>query len=262
MVKERAGDRQIALRTHGQRLGGHAPVGRKPVAAHRLGDAAGEPRPPEAVAAPEVAQVLLDRELVVEGELLGDVADLGAHLGLGLAKIPAHDLDLSARRRKKAAEHAEGRGLARAVGPEQAEDLSALHVKGRVSDRHEAAERARKIARADRHVARIKPPRIVGVGRCGRGVVGAHGLHREGEERIGVLHARRTFENVEVGNGPRLVPAKREFDLALGEFAGVRGVEQQVDAAVAGDGVEKDRLFGGGRNLEHHAARERLPLGV
>ena len=210
MVKKRAGDRQIALRTHGQRLGRHAPVGRKPVAAHRLGDAAGEPRTPEAVASPEVAQVLLDRELVVEGELLGDVADLGAHLGLGLAKIPAHDLDLAARRRKKAAEHAEGRGLARAVGAEQTEDLSALHVKGRVSDRH----------------------------------------------------ARRTFENVEVGNGPRLVPAKREFDLALGEFAGVGGVEQQVDAAVAGDGVEKDRLFGGRRNLEHHAARERLPLGV
>ena len=50
MVKKRAGDRQIALRTHGQRLGRHAPVGRKPVAAHRLGDAAVDEKTKDQVA--------------------------------------------------------------------------------------------------------------------------------------------------------------------------------------------------------------------
>ena len=49
-------------------------------------------------------------------------------------------MQCAAARRKQAAQHAEGGGLAGAVGPEQAEDLAAAHLEVDVVDGGEGAE--------------------------------------------------------------------------------------------------------------------------
>ena len=72
---------------------------------------------------PGVAQVLLDGELDVERARLEDDAGLLADLPGFLGDIEAADGGRAARRNHECREDAEERGLAAAIGAEQAEDL-------------------------------------------------------------------------------------------------------------------------------------------
>ena len=64
---------------------------------------------------------------------------------------PQH-FDLACGRRQQAAQHADGGGLAGAVGPEEAVDVRARHVEVDVVDRDQGAEALGQAARADREV--------------------------------------------------------------------------------------------------------------
>src|SRR5438093_2740063 len=86
------------------------------------------------------AQVLLDREVAIEPEGLRHVADDGLDpLGLAGDVDPA-DRGRPLGRREQAAQHADGRGLARAVGAEDAEDLAGGDVERDAVHRREVAE--------------------------------------------------------------------------------------------------------------------------
>ena len=95
---------------------------------------------PDAIDAAEEAQVLDHREVVVERELLRHVADVLAH-PLGLARdVEARDGRSSAARPQEAAQHADGRRFARAVGAEEADDLAPPRLEAHVVDGDEIAE--------------------------------------------------------------------------------------------------------------------------
>jgi hypothetical protein len=123
-MQHRAGQRQALLPAAGQLAcqklflaleGGHA---------ERPGLALGQRRAAQAVDATEEAQVLAHAEVVVQAEALAHVADPALH-GLGVARdVDAQDVGAAARRRQQTAQHPDRRRLARAVGPEEAEDLA------------------------------------------------------------------------------------------------------------------------------------------
>src|SRR6185437_599712 len=73
-------------------------------------------------------QILAHREVLIQREALRHVADLALDL-VGIAPdVIAEAGTLAAIRRQQSAEHADGRGLAAAVGPEEAVDRAALHL--------------------------------------------------------------------------------------------------------------------------------------
>ncbi len=86
------------------------------------------------------AEILGRRQFLVEGELLGHVADHALDpLGLPEDVDPRH-LAPAGGRAQDAAEHADRRGLARSVGAEKTEDLAPLHRKGDPVHRDEVTE--------------------------------------------------------------------------------------------------------------------------
>ena len=104
----------------------------------------------ESVDAAEEADVLIDRQQLVEREPLRHVADPPLD-AFGIARdVDAADDAPSRGRRQQAAQHADGRGLAGAVAAEEAEDLAAPHVEADAIDGDELAEAARQIAHLDR----------------------------------------------------------------------------------------------------------------
>ena len=101
------------------------------------------------VDAREKVEVLVDREVVVERELLGHVAELLADvLGAQLTDL-ARQAHLARARFQQAAEHLDGGRLARAVGAEQAVDLAVTDLQVDALDRLEVAEGLTQDARAD-----------------------------------------------------------------------------------------------------------------
>jgi hypothetical protein len=86
------------------------------------------------------AQVLLDGQVLVQAEALGHVADaLLDALGLG-RDVEADDGAAATRRIQDPAEHPDRRGFSGSVGPEDAEDLAALHRERHVAHGDEVAE--------------------------------------------------------------------------------------------------------------------------
>jgi hypothetical protein len=73
-------------------------------------------------------QVLAHREVLIQGKALGHVADQALDLVGVAADVVAEAGALAAVRREQTAEHADGRGLAASVGPEEAVDGAALHL--------------------------------------------------------------------------------------------------------------------------------------
>ena len=149
LVQERGGERH-ALPLAGREGLGHrsARSDSNPRRAASVRDPLLQPRGLEAVDRAEEAQVLLDREVEVERELLAHVAEAP----LPLLGVPGHvetaEADGRARARlEQAREHPDRRRLARAVGPEEAEDAAAGHVEADGVDGREVAEAARQPAR-------------------------------------------------------------------------------------------------------------------
>ena len=108
-------------------------------------------------------QVLFRRQLDVDALLLEDDADAAAHQGRLARHVVAHDQGASARGHHQGRENAEGRGLAAAVGAEQAEDLGGTHVEGNASQRGSISVLVAEVLELD-HRRRG----ITGVGRHGR----------------------------------------------------------------------------------------------
>ena len=101
-----------------------------------------EPLPVEPVQAAEERDVLIDRQQFVERKALGHVADPALHpFGVGAHVDPA-DARGARRGAQQPAQHADGRGLARAVAAEKAEDLPRAHVERHPVDGGERAEPA------------------------------------------------------------------------------------------------------------------------
>jgi len=87
----------------------------------------------------EEGEHVLGGHVEVEGAVLGQVADL---LGGGdaVAKhVNACDLNLACRGRQEAGQHAHGRGLARAVGPQKTHDLALRDAERDVVNGHRGA---------------------------------------------------------------------------------------------------------------------------
>ena len=87
-------------------------------------------RPDLRVGLAHVEQSALDDELLAPGRAavgtarLGDVADLAANLVGPVRHVEARDGRLAGRRRQERGEDAQGRRLARAVGPQETEDVA------------------------------------------------------------------------------------------------------------------------------------------
>ena len=86
------------------------------------------------------AEILLDAEILVEAEALGHVADLALDRPRLPDDVVAETGAAAAVGRQQPAQHADGRGLAAAVGAEEAADLAALDLDGEVVDHGARAE--------------------------------------------------------------------------------------------------------------------------
>ena len=82
----------------------------------------------DAVAASEEVEVLPDLHVVVDPECVRHEAEDATHLVGVPGDRPAGDLGVAARRQEEGGQDAQGRRLAGAVRPDQAEDLTGLDV--------------------------------------------------------------------------------------------------------------------------------------
>jgi hypothetical protein len=110
----------------------------------------------QAVGAGEEGEVFDDLQVGVEREALGHVADGGLDAGGLAGDREAGDAGVAGARGQQAAEHADGGGLARAVGAEVAEDLAAGDVKRDGVDGGEVAEAAGEVGDLDDGVGRLR----------------------------------------------------------------------------------------------------------
>src|SRR6185503_2393290 len=91
-------------------------------------------QPVEPVDAADELEILADGEILVEAEALGHVSGLALDR-LALAhQVVAQARTAAAVRREQAADHAQGRGLARAVGAEEAADAALLDAEAQMVD--------------------------------------------------------------------------------------------------------------------------------
>ena len=94
----------------------------------------------EAVDAGDELQILLDGKVLIEAEALRHVADVALDLVALGQDVVAERRAPAAVRREQPAHHAQRRGLAGAVGAEEAVDLAAHHAHGQVAHHHLAVE--------------------------------------------------------------------------------------------------------------------------
>src|ERR1700732_277577 len=87
----------------------------------------------------EEGDVLVDREIAVEREALGQVADPAAEVDASRDGVEAAGAHGAAVRRQQPEDDPQGGRLAGAVRADQAEHLAARHPEGDVVDRHEVA---------------------------------------------------------------------------------------------------------------------------
>ncbi len=134
-----------------------------------VGALAGELLGGEVVDAGVEAQVLVDRQVLEQRELLAHVADAAlGPLGVG-DDVLAQDADAAGLRGDRAGEHADGRGLAAAVRAEEPEDLASGDVEVDAVHGGEVAETLGEAAHGDgdvggREAGRPRPPPPVAAG--------------------------------------------------------------------------------------------------
>ena len=122
----------------------------------------------------EVAQQLRPGEVGVEGVLGWHVADVPPDLDAVGHAVEAQDGGATPRREDEVQERPDGRRLAGAVGPEEAEDLAALDLQVEVLDGMDVAVVLGQALRQDggrwRALAHVvhRPTALPGVGRSGR----------------------------------------------------------------------------------------------
>ena len=130
----------------------------------------------QAVGAGEELEVLGDRELSVEREFLGDVADALPGRGASVAQVNSRHAQRAAAGREQAAQHPKRRRLPRSVGTEQTENLSPMDFKADMIDRRESPEAPDQVVYLDHGLA------------C---VIGPVGMRRD----VGILHNSRVMRS-------------------------------------------------------------------
>ena len=163
----------------------YAPTGssaatRQPDLLEDLVDGGGGLAAVEAVEPRRVAQVLATRHALVEADRIGQVADPTLDLARLPGRVQTHDRGLAVGRLGQAEEHQDGRGLARAVLAEQAEDLARVDLQVQAVDGRERAVSLGQLARPDDRLG----PLVAGVGGgCGRGWRGVEGWSLDAAHR-------------------------------------------------------------------------------
>ncbi len=152
-VRQRAGAEREALLPAAGQLAGDlflAAFETKP-RDHRLGRGG---RPRDAIDAGDEFEILAHREIVVEAEALRHVADAGLDLGGIGADVVTETGAAAFVRREQPAQHADGGGLAGAIGSEEAEDGAAFDLHGEVAHHLPPAERFGQAVHVDDDVGR------------------------------------------------------------------------------------------------------------
>src|SRR5262249_4339136 len=156
LVRHAGGERQPLLPAAGERAGQLVLAA---LEAEALDDRLGARRQrPDAVHAADEFEVLAHRQVLVEAEALRHVADAPLDLGGLRADVEAEALARAGIRREQAAEHADRRRLAAAVGPEEAEDHAARHLDGEVLHHGLVAEALGEAADADGRLRVVHGP--------------------------------------------------------------------------------------------------------
>ena len=102
-------------------------------------------------------EILADGKVLIERETLGHVAHAPLdEMALG-EDVVAETSPAAVIWRQQAAEHADGRGLARAIGPQKPVDLPAPHLQGEVLHHHARTEGFRQPRHVDDDVGRRLP---------------------------------------------------------------------------------------------------------
>ena len=242
LVDQRAGDREPPLHAAGQRLDLVVARGRSSCTKSSSSSARARItalRQAEVAAVDE--QVLPDGELEVEGVLLRDDAEPAADRRAVGGRVQAEDAQLAGGGRGDAADHPHGRGLARAVGAEEAERLARRDVDVDAVDRGEVAEPLDQPAGADQR-ARRRPP-VGGPGGRLDVAVAVHAAHGSGDPDGGRTRFARRRSSAQV--------REEQADLAGGRLGRVRAVDDvrlHLEGEVAADGAGErlDRVGGAG----------------
>src|SRR5206468_738006 len=137
--EERVGNRELLLHAARERAGGPPREGGEPGARQQLAGARAVFRLRHAVEARREAQILLHREIAVEAEGLGDVADARLERRHVAAEIVAEDGGLRGLDLEEPCQRAQQRRLSSAVGPDDAHDLAPLEHEIDAGERAPAA---------------------------------------------------------------------------------------------------------------------------
>ena len=149
LVQHGAAQRQPLLPAARKLAGQAMPVRLQAVAIYGLFDLASAGLGIEAVNLRVEAQILQNRKIVIEGKFLAHVADALAHrVGIG-ADVNAIHPGAAAGQRQNAAQHLDDRGLAAAVGAEEAEDFARLDAQAHAIHGSDLAEFADHVFRDD-----------------------------------------------------------------------------------------------------------------
>ena len=141
-MEERAGDRELLPHPLAERAGRIGPAFPEAEQPEQPLGALGTEGARQTVETPEVLQVRLGRELVIEAGRFGEDADAGAD-GLGLvANFAAAHVCPALGRRDERGEHPDRRRLPGTVRAEEAENLARADFQGQVADRPSIAEAA------------------------------------------------------------------------------------------------------------------------
>ena len=114
---------------------------------------------------PEEAEQVLPTHPLVQGQVTGQVSGLGADLHPPAAHVEPQQPGLPTRRADQPQQHPDRRRLARAVRPQEPDDLAAVHGQGQVLDPALAAVELRQTiglqhhTRADSHSLSVIPTR-------------------------------------------------------------------------------------------------------
>jgi hypothetical protein len=154
-VDEGAGEGELLLHPARQTLG--QPIAKRRET-HQLEQAVAS-RPPvvDAVQLGEEADVLVHREIAVEREALGEVADAARELAPVGGWLEPAGAQRAAVRGKQAQDAAQRRGLACAIGPDEPEHLAALDAEVEAVDGRDAAVAAHETRDLDERRVRHRP---------------------------------------------------------------------------------------------------------
>ena len=258
-MDHRHGERQALADAERQGVGqGAVDVGEVEARQH-IGDTGRDPVGGHGEEAGVQVEVLPNRQLAVEREGLRHVADAAAHIHvLGVDRV-AEEVRRALACLQKACQHLHRRGLAAAVGAEEAEDLALVDAEADVLHGGEIAEAFRQVARLDGDVAIAVARRDVDVH-----VTGALGLRQERDEGGIEIGGPGAFEQrLRRARRQNLAGIHRDQPVEAGGFLHVGGGDDHAHAGAAGADIldqfpelaARQRVDAGGGLVEDQQVR-------